>query len=761
MNSVRPFIAFALVYSVALPAIQGAEPTETVASWADARKVMDRYCFDCHGLVGLDADLDLMEIANAKAFAKETARWPSILHALRTHYMPHRRGDPMPPDARSALAEFIHTEIVQAAADHLRGSATLRRLNRSQLRNTLEDLLYIDADFADRLPADDAGYGFDTTAATLRVTPMLLEKYFGAAAEASLRAVPVKMSPGTWSLSGGEFEGQGLRSGAQTLTSAGRRSAAYQDLTFPAAGTYRLTAQLSAQQAGDELARAQLSFAGQVLTEAEVPAHFGEGLTEITAEVTINRPGRYEFVAEFLNDYYQPELPSGQNDRNLFFHGLALDGPYQTESELWTPFLQRYFGERPSELSLAVLRPGIELLASRAYRRPATPEELHALGETFDLGVKAADDNPREGLRALLEHLLTSPSFLFRDERGTEPFHLASWLSFTLWSSMPDDRLFALAAEGQLAANLEPEIRRMLADHRAHRLATHFAAQWWRYQDLSIHRPDDKTYPDFDKELGAAMQEETRRFFEHLIAVDGSLLDILDADYTFVNQRLARHYGLEGVEGPRFRQVSLEGLPRRGVWSHASVLTVTSHPTTTSPVLRGQWVLENLVGLAPPPPPDNVPSLPEKAAESPENLRASLTAHRRDPACASCHDIMDPIGLSLEHFDGIGRWRPDEERATVGTETFFDGAEISDPLDLARYLREERTENFLRNLAHKFAIYASGRGLDWRDEAALERITAYVKAHDHRLSALITAVSLEFAPTGSPLASASPAPSAP
>lgn len=312
---------------------------------------------------------------------------------------------------------------------------------------------------------------------------------------------------------------------------------------------------------------------------------------------------------------------------------------------------------------------------------------------------------------------------------------------------MPDDPLFDLALRGQLRSNLESEVARMLADPRAVALAENFAGQWWRLRDLEIHKPDRAVYAGASRELLDAMREETQRFFIHVMENDRPLLDFLSADYTFLNEALAKHYGIEGVKGPHFRRVSIKDTPRRGVWSQGGILTVTSYPNHTSPVLRGQWILENLIGLAPPPPPDNIPSLPGTDGKpAPEDLRASLAQHREISDCASCHDIMDPFGLALEHFDGVGGLRALEERKKLSEETLFDGSVIRDPVDLARYFEEQRSDDFVHNVARKLAIYAAGRGLDWQDLAALQRVTSETREGDFRFSSLVQAVVKEFAP---------------
>jgi len=729
-------------------------PASEPLDWTETDHTFNRYCYECHGGFATDADLDLIHIDHRADLEASPEKWMTILRSLRTHYMPHPDGRDMPAEARSKLVEKIRFELMRLAKDYDPASASLRRLNRTEFNNTFEDLFFVDVDFADSLPADDAGYGFDNIAAALSFSPLLLERYFDAAAELASIAVPLEMDEDHWSLAGTSFAGNGHSGGGvKWIYSSGGRNALRSKVYFPAKGAYEVEFKFSAAQAGDEDARAEVFFDDTSLGEIEVRARRGEAPDRASRVVAIETPGERPVEVRFLNDFYR-KTDDKTEDRNLAFHGLEVKGPRQSKADLSSNFLEHHFGQDVEGLSLKELRDGIHRFASRAYRRPATAEETDALWQAFLANSNRGEEDwrMRDGLRAVIDAVVTSPSFLFRFEDGGptaryDPFALAGWLSYFLWSSMPDDRLFDLARRGRLHAELEGEIRRMLQDPKAAALAENFAGQWWQTRDLSIHEPDPAVYEGADDTLLDAMREETRRFFVHVLEEDRPLPEILSADYTFLNERLARHYGIEGVKGKHFRKVSLEGTLRRGVWSQGGILTLTSYPNHTSPVLRGQWILENLIGLSPPPPPDNIPSLPGTDGKpDADDLRASLAIHRENSSCASCHDIMDPLGLALEHFDGVGGLRSLEERKRLSEETLFDGEVIRDPIDLARYFETKRSVDFLRNAARKLAIYASGRGLEWRDEAALDRMVAYTRGRGDRFSAMIEAAVNEFAP---------------
>ncbi|MGH7128099.1 MAG: DUF1592 domain-containing protein, partial [Planctomycetaceae bacterium] len=466
--------------------------------------------------------------------------------------------------------------------------------------------------------------------------------------------------------------------------------------------------------------------------------------------------GKQRFAAWFINDYYDENAENRrERDRNLEVYALEVEGPLGTHPTNLPETHRRIVIARPGP-EKTVEQAAREIFTAflpRAFRRPVEPHEVEPIvelvvfvseqGETFEqavsIGVQAA---------------LVSPRFLFRVERdpaADDPdgvrrlsdYELASRLSYFLWSSMPDEELFEHARRGDLHKPdvLTAQVRRMLADPKAHALTENFAAQWLNLRNLAACTPDPEHFEDFDDELRQDMRRETELLFETIVTEDRNILDFLDADFTFVNERLAEHYGLEDVEGDDFRRVSLAGTRRRGVLTHASILTLTSNPNRTSPVKRGKWILENLLDQAPPDPPPNVPQLEETAKENPDaTLRQQLEMHRANPTCASCHKVMDPLGLAFEHFDPVGRWREKQDGKPIDASGRLPGGEeFNGAVELVAVLKT-RQDDFSRCLAEKMLTYALGRGLERFDTCAVDEIVGSMRDNDHRFSALVLAI---------------------
>ncbi|WP_269539786.1 DUF1592 domain-containing protein [Cerasicoccus fimbriatus] len=715
-------------------------------SWHDTRMLMAEYCFDCHGGFLTEGGVDLVQTQFERTVAETPEKWEKVVKALRIHYMPPLDHREMPPEHREALLRAVDARLLQVAEKSTPDHETLRRLNRYEFANTLNDLLLVDFPAREQLPGDDTGYGFDNNADVLKVSPLLLERYLSLAADAAEWAVPLPAKTRADRYAGSMFDGSGGdRGSGQSVYASGMEQAAKIDLSLPARGVYRVKLHLAGDQAGDEPVRARVHGLGEAQVVDAPSADIGAP-TMVELEFSQNQPGERRLAVELANDFYDEHAPP-PNDRNLVLVAMELEGPFQTEADLMTPFLERHFGGLPEAVAPAQMRQGIQRFASRAFRRPVTGEELNSLWMVYQQELKRTDNDPRRALHAVMDTVMASPNFIYRvepDDAANE-YALASWLSYYLWGSMPDDRLFELARKGELRAGLDAEIQRMLRDPRSRTLTEEFAAQWLQFRDLHSLQVDRKTYPDYNWRLRNAMWQENTRFFKDLIAQDRSILRVLDADYTFVNDILAEHYGLADKPGRGFKRVSLADTNRRGMWSQAGVLTVTSHPDRTSPVLRGKFILENLLGMAPPPPPANIPSL--SAANdhpTPKDFRESLALHRADPNCASCHNILDPIGLAMEGYDGIGAERDEAAPA----ETLFDGAVIDSPSALVAYLVETRREEFVATFTEKLATYATGRGVNYRDRPALEQIAAETAAQDYRIGALITAVARHYAPGG-------------
>jgi len=504
------------------------------------------------------------------------------------------------------------------------------------------------------------------------------------------------------------------------------------------------------QQAGPDPARMELRANGKAIKVFDVKAV--ERAPEVYELRGNSKAGERRISAAYINNYVNPNDPNPDNrDRNLIIEYIEIVGPLGGEAPDLPETHKRIFtqlSEPGHEIDAA--RAIIGSFAKRAFRRPVTTEEVDRLIKFFELAQKNGDSFEKS-VKLALQAVLVSPHFLFRElplsadvpkkAYEVDEFTLASRLSYFLWSSMPDEELFALAERGELRKNLDAQVKRMLKDARSRALVDNFAGQWLQLRNLAIMAPDAKLFPGFDDALRAAMQKETEMFFETVMREDRSILDFLNGDWTFVNERLAQHYGMRGVKGDEFRRVSLKGTHRGGVLTQGSVLTLTSNPTRTSPVKRGKWVLENLLGTPPPPPPPDVPNLDDTGRELTGTLRQRMEQHRTNPVCAGCHARMDPIGFGLENFDGIGAWRTKDDKSPVDAAgELVSGEKFKDAVGLEAILLKNKRDEFVQCLSEKVLTYALGRGMEYYDKATLKPITQGVAKNNYKFSSLIMEV---------------------
>jgi hypothetical protein len=715
---------------------------------------LKEYCFDCHSGSAPEGEVGLDAYGSPKEVLAGRDAWEHVRRMLQSREMPPEdMPQPMPADSK-AVVEWIERTLydVDGSGPINPGRVTIRRLNRVEYANTIRDLLGVAFDANEHLPADDVGYGFDTIGDVLSFPPLLMEKYLDAAeriaAEAIVadprEAVAVKRyeaSDTSSTLDGAE------RGGFRGLYSRGEAFAKHR---FPRDGEYLFRVEAYGQQAGSEPARMALRLDDRQVKVFDVEAVESEpAVYEYRGKAPA---GERRVGAEFLNDYYKPDAANpNERDRNLYVGTIEVTGPLGLKPEDYPESHRRVFAEmrgtKPAgrEAARRVLR----RLAERAYRRPAKDGDLEKLVLLFQLATDEGESFER-GIRAALMGILVSPHFLFRVERDPpadgpsgvrllDEFELATRISYFLWSSMPDEELFRHARAGTLRENLDRQVRRMLADPKAEALVENFAGQWLQLRNLDVVTPDKGLFPSFDDELRAAMRQETEMFFATLMADDRSVTELIDADFTFLNERLARHYGVDGVRGDRFRRVSLEGSPRGGVITQASVLTVTSNPTRTSPVKRGKWIMETILGTPPPEPPPDVPMLDESnEAILSGSLRERMELHRRKETCAVCHRKMDALGFAMENFDAVGAWRThDGEFPVDASGTLPDGQSFNGPAELKGVLREGSRDDFVACLAEKMLIYGLGRGLEYYDKRAVNRITAALAENDYRFSTLV------------------------
>lgn len=727
---------------------------ELETTWeAEIAPLFDYHCYECHGEGIKEGELALDEFGSIADMQADRERWKRIRTHIGQNLMPPLDEEQPTQDERDKMIQWIDSAVFPVDPDKPDpGRVTLRRLNRVEYENTLADLFGIRIKVQKLLPPDDSGYGFDNIGDVLTLSPAHMERFLASARFALDQAThPDPMPYPSRTIQGRAMKGEGHRD--ENGHFLFRNGAASTSVDFPVAGSYRLSVRAGGTQGAKEGPQMQLRFGEEDLGTWEIKDPLDDpGLTEVV--FTVTDPGQHRLAASFLNDWFDADYPDPTaRDRNLLVRSFSISGPLDAPRPPKPASHRRIYGERRSgESDDAWASRIFSSFARRAFRRPPEPGEaeryLHFLrlarkeGRSFDHGV-------RHGLEAML----VSPAFLFREEPQPEPDNpkrihpisehaLASRLSYFLWSTMPDPTLMKLADEGQLRANLKQEVERMLNSTKAEQLVRNFTGQWLQLRDLGSVRPSRRRFPKFDLALRADMAKETGLLFTHMIRENRALTDLIEADYTFVNGRLAKHYGIEGVKGDSFEMVSLKGQPRRGILGHGSFLLVTSHPLRTSPVLRGKYVLENLLDMAPPPPPPNVPQLtpPEKHGRG-LSLREQMEKHREDPGCASCHALMDPIGFGLQNFDANGSWRtkengkPIDASGQLGEGQNFQGAD-----DLRKLLIEHHREDFLRSVSSKMLTYALGRGTDWYDKPAIDRIVTETQAQNLGTRALIHAL---------------------
>ncbi|MFM8250857.1 MAG: DUF1592 domain-containing protein [Planctomycetota bacterium] len=716
---------------------------------ADVRPLLQKYCFDCHSGEKPESGIALDRYREETARTTQRAAWQKINRQLQGRIMPPRDHDQPTDEERQKLLGWIQAYALTAdcSGPVQPGRVTVRRLNRVEYNNTVRDLLGIDLKVADEFPSDDVGYGFDNIGDVLTIPPVLLERYLDAADRVARTTIVT-----------GERENAPVKTAkGRDLPSQGKAPGIFD---FPATAQYVLRAQASGDQAGPDPCRMSFSLDGKELQVFDVPnARNNPQWFELVVEVPA---GKHEFAAAFLNDYYMPkaEDPKLRGDRNLTVQALAVIGPLGLNDEALPASHKRIVTRSVPKTAPAAerLQVATELLrpvASRAFRRAATPEELQRLASLVELAHQQGDSFER-GMQVALQAILVSPQFLFKLERDPPPgeirdlsdFELATRLSYFLWSSLPDDELFRAARDGHLRdpEKFAAQAQRLLLDPRADALVENFAGQWLQLRNLDQFLADKKQFPAFDDQLKAAMRRETELFFAHIMRSDRSVLEFLDADYTFINERLAKHYGLSGWMGEGFQRVNVDKAQRGGLLGQASILAVTSNPTRTSPVKRGKWVLENLFAAPPPPPPPNVPELADgKGKPLTGTLRQRMEQHRVNPACAACHQLMDPVGFGLENYDAIGAWREkDGEHPVDASGEFADGRKFQGPAELKTILLA-RQEEFRRCLAEKLLTYALGRGLEYYDVCAVNQIAKKVAEQDNRFSVLVREVVLSDA----------------
>jgi hypothetical protein len=768
-----------------------------VAAGPDVLAFVQTNCLACHSAAVRSGDIDLEVYKDAKAFTDGRETWERVLGKLKAGEMPPP-GIPRPPAAEfDAVTRWLEAEFKRQdlAIRPEAGPVPARRLNRAEYNNTVRDLLGVDLRPADNFPQDNAAFGFDNNGDALRVSPVLLDKYLDAAERVVRTAIfgPEKMKPAMTHY-GSPVRIQTVPKSFDNydLTGLSALSSFHVSHRFPVEAEYNFHLVLNGHRP-NQSEPAHLGFwvDGKLIHEFDIDATDLEGQThDFRARITA---GDHLLSASYIKQFhglppsYKGPEPSTRPPQALVttrgaltekdletlrklgttikldrvetrvdnrFEAIDIGGPFDQVTKPSPENLRRIFVCKPvSKDDMNCARSIVANFATRAFRRAATRAEVDQFLNLVSLARKQGDSF-EEGIAAALEAVLVAPPFLFRMEKDRPAtsehqsipvgdYELASRLSYFLWSTMPDAELIRAASAGQLRRPgvLAAQVRRMLKDPKSDGLVENFAGQWLQLKNMNVVKPDPERFPEFDESLRQSMRRETELFFANIIREDRSVLDFLNADYTFLNERLARFYGVPGVTGPEFRKVDMTGTRRGGgLLAQSSVLTVSSYATRTSPVLRGKWVLENILNAPPPPPPPNVPALDDTKIGASMTIRQQMEAHRANPVCASCHARMDPLGFGLENLNAIGAWRDVDGKFPIDPSGSLPGGKtFQGPGELKAILKAQ-PDAFVQSLTEKMLTYALGRGIERYDKPVLSAIQAKMKSDDYRFSDLILGI---------------------
>jgi mono/diheme cytochrome c family protein len=728
-----------------------ARPPSAAAFTAATKDLFEYTCSECHNADDLSGGLDVSLYRSVETLASDRDRWELILTKLKSGEMPPDDAVTQPSEEQiGTLVKLLEGEFARADAAMKPdpGRVTARRLNRAEYTNTIRDLLAIEFRADRNFPTDDSGEGFDNIADVLTVSPVLMEKYLSAAGRIAARTMAAEPLPKPIEVEY-SLRFKNLRRLDPSNVEATHR--------FDFDADYELKIGLPGQRAKDAppvtlglWVDGRLAHTKQIETKPSGLVYFNP-YSEERIRVPVPE-GDHTIRLGFIDDPFVKTLAKEdiyKDTLNKWIGSVTLIGPFATQ------------GEKPSRTRVLVCDPAtgarcvdriLATLARRAYRRPVTGAEVAALRK-FVAMAQEDGQSVEQGIALAIQAMLVSPHFLFHIERDLYPtdparmhrltdVELASRLSYFLWNSMPDEELLSLAERRRLSVPqvLDAQVKRMLADAKASALAENFAGQWLEVRNLDSIKPDPQKFPAWTPELRDAMKTETRMFFDWILRENRPISEFIDARYTFLNELLASHYGIEGVTGPEFRRVELSTDERGGVLSHGSVLAVSSYPTRTSVVIRGKYILQNILGTPPPPPPADVPPLDEEAVGTVASLRKQMETHRTNAICASCHNRMDPLGFALENYDAIGKWRTMDGGFPVDSSGVLPGGKrFSNPAEM-RQILSQRLPEFSRALTEKLLIYALGRGLERYDRPTIRNITTRVAASGYRFQTLVLEV---------------------
>ena len=735
--------------------------------------MLEEYCYDCHGEGTKKGDFALDKYTSLESHFANTELWFTVWKNVASQLMPPADKAQPKPEDRERLLRWIETAVFKVdPANPDPGRVTIRRLNREEYRYTILDLLGVQFDTDEAFPADDTGYGFDTIGDVLNISPLLMEKYLAAAQDIVGDAIEgAGPRIPTLYISGDQIRVEPERKKTAKYLPFGQAATAGNVRSIEYPGRYKITVEMRVQgssEASSQTAKVALGVDGKALETMNLGWDQSKTI-KLTGQATLKKGDN------LLTIDVTPENPplDGEKPLNLSVTNVSLNGPLDGSHLEYPKQYYRVFPDGPPPVDAAArsayARKILRGLADRAFRRPVdepTLNRLVALAESVARQPKMAFE---AGIGHALTAILASPRFIFRAETQPEPnnagrivpideFALAARLSYFLWSSLPDDALFTLAREGKLRADLRAQVDRMLADPRSRRFVSNFVGQWLQTRDVEginvdvrifLHLKNDEAYRVFNQRLRLAMRDETELMFANLLTENRSALDLLTADYTFLNEQLASFYGIPGVKGTEMRKVLLPPESHRagGILTHGSTLDVTSNPTRTSPVKRGLFILDNILGTPAPPAPPNVPDLEQsKKGGKKLTMRELMAVHRERALCASCHARMDPLGFALENFTPLGTWRDTDNGKPIDIAgQLITGEKFKDVAELAHVLATSRRDDFYRCLTEKLLTYAIGRGLEYYDTVTVDHIVTAMKADNGAMRTLIYGI-VESAP---------------
>ena len=739
------------------PVALAAKPVDTTFD-AKIKPFLATYCNGCHNSTKQAGSVTLDAYINENHAKKDRMTWESIVNVVASGEMPPKKKPQPSKDEKEAFLGWVENTMIKVDCTSPKdpGRVTLRRLNRAEYNNTIRDLCGVDFSPADDFPSDDVGYGFDNIGDVLSMQPVLLEKYLTAAEKVldtaivsldgvrssnqSFRPQTILVTPRTAKLREKSPKGNEI----VRIVLAEEGSAFLEKFNFPADGEFILRVKAWGEPSGDEAPKIAIRLDGKEAKSFTVDATEKTKAKSYEVKLKVSSGERRVAVA-FTN-------PAADKKSRVFhLDAIEIEGPIGGGSKPLpdsTKLILQTIPKAEADNKSAA-KAVLTKFATRAYRRPVTADEIQRLLKLYDI-AEGQGDPFEKAIRLPLKAILVSPNFLFRVEadpkspdevRTISDHEFATRLSYFLWSTMPDDALIELADRSELRKPgvLEGQVKRMLKDPKSKALVDNFAGQWLMLRNIRTLSPDTGLFPTWDEPLRDAIIKETELYFDHIVREDRSVLEFLDSDYTFANERLAKHYSLPNVRGAEFQKVKLTDNKRGGVITQASILLVTSNPTRTSPVKRGKWILDNILGTPPPPPAPDIPELPP-VGELKGTLRQQMESHRSNLACATCHTKMDPLGFGLENFDAIGRWRELDNKQKIDPSGVLPGgAKFSGPSELRKILLG-KSEAFRNCLSEKLLTYALGRGLEYQDKCAINDLSKKLTKGNDQFSQLVLAI---------------------